>query len=87
MSPAEVPFKKSRIFETFTGHRSKTKRRSLQESVAFDAMSGDANALKIGQTLADKFRQAGDKKDGRYSLVCLVCLGLWDGLRGFQGGS
>lgn len=35
----------------------------LQESVALDAMSGDANALKIGQTLADKFRQAGDKKD------------------------
>ena len=34
-----------------------------KESVALDAMSGDANALKIGQTLADKFRQAGDKKE------------------------
>ena len=60
----------SYIFTTFFGyiyywqlphlHPPKT---LLQESVALDAMSGDANALKIGQTLADKFRQAGDKKD------------------------
>lgn len=35
----------------------------FQESVALDAMGGDANALKVGQTLADKFRQAGDKKE------------------------
>ena len=51
------------ILLTTSTSPSPAKNSTLQESVALDAMSGDANALKIGQTLADKFRQAGDKKD------------------------
>jgi len=34
-----------------------------KESEAVEAMGGDPAALKVGQGLADKFRQAGDKKE------------------------
>ena len=39
--------------------------------MALDAMGGDPTALKLGQTLADKFRQAGNKKE--------TFLGFWIG--------
>lgn len=32
-------------------------------------MGGDPNAMKVGQTLADKFRQAGDKKEPGYDIA------------------
>ena len=56
---------------TFTAHVEASRvsdGRFVEESVALDAMGGDANALKVGQTLADKFRQAGYKKETAHGM-------------------